>query len=48
MGAVAARRAFGDNMRQVAGTDADKVVDADSPRVAVNGYGVGELAARRR
>ena len=34
---------FGDNMRQVAGTDGDKVEAQIRLGVSVNGYGVGEL-----
>jgi L-arabinose isomerase len=36
---------FGDNMRQVAGTEGDKVEAQIRLGVAVNGYGVGELAS---
>jgi L-arabinose isomerase len=36
---------FGDNMRQVAGTDGDKVEAQIRLGVSVNGYGVGELAS---
>ena len=36
---------FGDNMRQVAGTDGDKVEAQVRLGVSVNGYGVGELAS---
>lgn len=37
---------FGDNMREVAVTEGDKVAAQDVLGVSVNGYGVGELAAR--
>ena len=37
---------FGDNMREVAVTEGDKVEVQARLGVAVNGYGVGELAAR--
>ncbi len=37
---------FGDNMRQVAVTEGDKVAAQSRFGFAVNGYGVGELAAR--
>ncbi|MEN0109806.1 MAG: L-arabinose isomerase [Planctomycetota bacterium] len=36
----------GDNMREVAVTEGDKVAAEESLGFAVNGYGVGELAAR--
>ena len=36
---------FGDNMREVAGTDGDKVEAQIRLGVSVNGYGVGELAS---
>jgi L-arabinose isomerase len=36
---------FGDNMREVAGTDGDKVDAQIRLGVSVNGYGVGELAS---
>ena len=36
---------FGDNMREVAVTEGDKV-EAQAPRLSVNGSGVGDLASR--
>ena len=46
-GTIAGRRfaRFGDNMRQVAVTEGDKVAAEIRFGYAVNGYGVGELAA---
>src|SRR5262249_49598298 len=37
---------FGDNMRQVAGTEGDKVAAEIRFGCAINGYGVGDLVAR--
>ena len=36
---------FGDNMREVAVTEGDKVAAQIQLRYSVNGYGVGDLAA---